>query len=263
MESATDAADDAAADLAAMRASFLADAEQYWNGKDVVAELAAHSYMTRGEFAEWFGRPFRGQDVHWAGDRRSPTQGPATSSEMTCVAPRDVPQAASPHSDQHSERPQKRRNINNAFQRLVELLPPILVEYSSLQVDINLERALLTPEVHFDILPHNATEGRVLKRALDVIGALEGKFKIGITQDPAHRWSNPEYGYAHHRENGVQMTSMRILYVAADSQATAMLEASLIALCTQRFPRRCLNVKSGGDCKTTSPIHFTYVVQEF
>ena len=109
--------------------------------------------------------------------------------------------------------------------------------------------------------PPSANEGRVLFHALGIIDGLQPThFKIGITQDPAHRWGDPDFGYAHHRESGTQMTNMIVIYAAADPHATAMLEASLIALCTQKYPTRCLNKALGGESKTSSPVHFCYIV---
>ena len=78
------------------------------------------------------------------------------------------------------------------------------------------------------------------------------QFKIGITGNPANRWSNRRYGYQHER-----YTRMNVIYVFESSDDVAAMETALIAM-YRRFDRSgkrvenfghhlCLNDAPGGE----------------
>ena len=76
------------------------------------------------------------------------------------------------------------------------------------------------------------TAGAVLRHAINTFQRLHSRlspmsYKFGFTHCPCFRWCNSVYGYAVGRE---KYEKMIILYVAADCQGPAFLEASLINL---------------------------------
>ena len=111
---------------------------------------------------------------------------------------------------------------------------------------------------HFPLRPVGGMEWIVMCRAAEemVEKAIEGQptvFKIGLTSDPLHRWTNFTYGYT---RDGY--TSMTMLRVTVPTWAAA-LERHLI----QRFqgPRGCQNQSSGGESTPHQPPVFVYVVR--
>ena len=80
------------------------------------------------------------------------------------------------------------------------------------------------------------------------------RFKIGITWNPPHRWSNPKYGYVH---DGYAY--MDILAWDFRASMIGCFEASLISYYHIDKPLLCLNKKPGDDnCQKMSP-YFLYV----
>lgn len=74
------------------------------------------------------------------------------------------------------------------------------------------------------------TAGRVLKHASRVLETIFAKndpciFKVGLTHNPAWRWSNDIFGYQKARDG---WTNMTVVYVSREPHSVAMLEASLI-----------------------------------
>ena len=108
--------------------------------------------------------------------------------------------------------------------------------------------------------------GAVLHHASDVIKNLQAKgplvFKVGVTKDPIHRWSNVEYGYKFEKAYSRKplYERMLVLIEVDSSQAAGFAEAALIA---QFYGQNgCMNRALGGEgigqnvpCK-----HFIYVV---
>jgi len=250
---------------------YLADAEAYWHGKDFLEEVAAANNMSRSAFEDWFMLPVAGKSLN--ADLEQPhvvlTQPPLGERPSSAALGEDSKSSPPRKRRQHDAEasqpppPRKRRNIAREVEHFMQhWLPPAALEITTLEVEDKVGKALSTPGVDFALLYPNATEGRILAHAMHFVDALkdEQHFKIGITQDPAHRWDNPDFGYLHHTESGIQMTNMVVVYLSTDNSATAMLEAALIATCLRRYPKRCLNKARGGENKTSSPLHFTYVV---
>ena len=110
--------------------------------------------------------------------------------------------------------------------------------------------------IDFDI-PKNplATASQVAQHVED--SKHPAVYKVGITANPAKRWTNGVYGYSmdkHERWEG-----MRILYVSSSSFSTALLETFLIS-CYKGAPG-CRNEKPGGEgASNQAGPHFLYVV---
>jgi hypothetical protein len=142
---------------------------------------------------------------------------------------------------------------------LMALMP--LACANAVGIEELLEKALDCDAIHFDLLKPGAQEGKVQENAARWLSQTATvPFKVGITTDPHHRWSNLEYGYQHHAVHGVQYCRMVVLYASDASVATGMLEAALIAVGRMRYPDRCMNIASGGEAKKKSQTHFTYIV---
>lgn len=87
-------------------------------------------------------------------------------------------------------------------------------------------------------------------------------FKIGVTKDPLHRWSNVEYGYKYEKSHSRKplYDRMVVLIEVDSSQAAGFAEAALIA----EFygDSGCMNKALGGEGigKNVPLKHFIYVV---
>ena len=86
-------------------------------------------------------------------------------------------------------------------------------------------------QIRYQLPAEGKTAGQVLAHAILVLEQLLRQwgpmvFKVGFTHDPAWRWHNELYGYAHDSHDIWQ--SMMVLYVATNPFGPAMLEAALI-----------------------------------
>ncbi|CAE7260691.1 cpt [Symbiodinium sp. CCMP2592] len=101
------------------------------------------------------------------------------------------------------------------------------------------------PCLKLDLLPSQSLASKILERANLVIRGLASSsyFKIGLTSNPVHRWSNDGYGYLH--SSNPSWNEMRIVGILASGEAAGFLEAALI----DRWQRdnRCTNSASGGE----------------
>lgn len=84
--------------------------------------------------------------------------------------------------------------------------------------------------ITFDVPRLHIPAGSVLKHSLRVLESIFRKndpciFKLGITHNPAVRWSNQTYGYQHAVDG---WTNMTVLFVTNERFSPAMLEAALI-----------------------------------
>jgi len=141
------------------------------------------------------------------------------------------------------------------FQSLVHLLHPEVRDDDLVQE--RLWKAIHIPAIVFCMPSAKTNEGHVLRAAMDSVKTNTGLFKIGITQDPAHRWSNPEYGYVLYGYN-----QMRVIFCSPSPTTVGMLEASLIAMAKVVAPHRCENIAPGGEAKTRAKVLFAYVVMK-
>ena len=150
------------------------------------------------------------------------------------------------------------RKAARYVERLEPLLAPGVREAPDFYIVLEAAAKLLR-FIRFDILDHNATEGRVLAHAMDVISRVGGHFKVGLTIDPARRWTHPSFGYAHDRTP--RWARMEIVYCTSTRAAAGMLEAALIAVSKNKFGSFCLNEKLGGEGKASvANFCFVYVV---
>ena len=99
------------------------------------------------------------------------------------------------------------------------------------------------PDISLEIRSCHALASRVLEQAHQCIRALQGCFKIGLTSDPVHRWSNSNFGYKHSLRPRFQ--GLKIIGVVAHGEAAGFLEAALISAWSS--DPRCLNVAGGGE----------------
>ena len=84
--------------------------------------------------------------------------------------------------------------------------------------------------ITFDVPRLHIPAGGVLKHSLRVLEGIFRKndpciFKLGITHNPAVRWSNQTYGYQHAADG---WTNMTVLFITNEEFSPAMLEAALI-----------------------------------
>ena len=84
--------------------------------------------------------------------------------------------------------------------------------------------------ITFDVPKLHIPAGSVLKHSLRVLDGIFRRndpciFKLGITHNPAVRWSNQTYGYQHAADG---WTNMTVLFVTDERFSPAMLEAALI-----------------------------------
>lgn len=115
------------------------------------------------------------------------------------------------------------------------------------------------PCLKLDLLPSQTLASKILERANLVIRGLASNscFKIGLTSNPVHRWSNDGYGYLH--SSNPSWHEMRIVALLASGEAAGFLEAALI----DRWQRdhRCQNSATGGEGISTQEGPFcVYVV---
>lgn len=115
------------------------------------------------------------------------------------------------------------------------------------------------PCLKLDLLPSQTLASKILERANLVIRGLASNscFKIGLTSNPVHRWSNDGYGYLH--SSNPSWNEMRIVALLASGEAAGFLEAALI----DRWQRdhRCQNSATGGEGISTQEGPFcVYVV---
>ena len=110
-------------------------------------------------------------------------------------------------------------------------------------------------------LDEDANSGQALaamKRRVDTAIAMRMpdsfRFKIGITWNPPHRWSNPKYGYVH---DGYAY--MDILAWDFRASMIGCFEASLISYYHVDKPLLCLNKKLGDDNRQKMSPYFLYV----
>ena len=98
------------------------------------------------------------------------------------------------------------------------------------------------------------------------------RFKIGITENPEHRWNNSRYGYAH----SPMWDVFCVLYAAPsskwnvkkyESESMTSLKRSSTGAMERRLVKQfagfpnCINrPDSGGDCPSDGSPHFCYVV---
>jgi hypothetical protein len=138
-----------------------------------------------------------------------------------------------------------------------------LEQQESETVEERVMAALSIPCIQFALLAPNAVEGRVVEHGMRLIDSSSGFFKIGITENPAHRWTRIDGGYEHTAQSrSVMVKRMQIIYAADTTIAAGMLESALIMYGRLKWPTRCLNEKPGGEGKSTSGClpHFTYIV---
>ncbi|CAE7388848.1 unnamed protein product [Symbiodinium sp. CCMP2592] len=102
--------------------------------------------------------------------------------------------------------------------------------------------------IRFELPARSHLTGFVLLHASSTIERLFDDhapmvFKIGFTHNPAFRWANSRYGYAHDPYD--RWDAMVILYLASNPHGPAMLESALI----DKYGRRpgCRNINRGGD----------------
>ena len=153
-------------------------------------------------------------------------------------------------SDRESSRLTRAHTFDGVLQQLPEDIR------GDADVQSRMWKAINTPAIYFKLPKPNATEGIVLRMARATIATIRGRFKVGISQDPAFRWSNGEYGYARSGE----YKRMVIIYASASASAAGMLEAMLIASNKASSTAFCDNVAPGGESKTRAPASFVYVV---
>jgi hypothetical protein len=127
-------------------------------------------------------------------------------------------------------------------------------------IEERLDLALNCSALHFSLCHPKALEGKVQENALRWMRQSSQAFKIGITIDPFHRWSNEEYGYSSNRVHDTLYRTMVVLYVSSDATAVGMLEAALITIGRVMHPGRCRNVANGGEAKKQASVHFAYIV---
>lgn len=95
--------------------------------------------------------------------------------------------------------------------------------------------------ISFRLHKWNALAGSVLAHCVRVIEGLFNKWqpmihKIGCTHDPAFRWSNSLYGYAHEKDG---WTNMVCLSCAREPYSASMLEAALIQMFKSILSYQC------------------------
>lgn len=94
---------------------------------------------------------------------------------------------------------------------------------------------------------------------VDTLTGQQGKptvFKIGVTKDPKHRWTNRSYGYSHDKHT--VWDKMIILAKVEDKLAAGLLEAYLINAFKCR--QGCRNEAPGGEGLSPPGPYFVYVV---
>ena len=84
--------------------------------------------------------------------------------------------------------------------------------------------------IAFKLPKWNALAGKALSHSVNVVESLFKQhepliYKIGVTHDPAWRWSNPIYGYCGDRDKWSNMT---VFFASDEPYSTGMLEAALI-----------------------------------
>ena len=84
--------------------------------------------------------------------------------------------------------------------------------------------------IAFKLPKWNALAGKAFSHSVNVIESLFKQhepliYKIGVTHDPAWRWSNPIYGYCGERDKWSNMT---VFFASDEPYSTGMLEAALI-----------------------------------
>lgn len=109
-------------------------------------------------------------------------------------------------------------------------------------------------------LTQNQRTGKVLQHCCERIDSLltcPTVFKIGITEDPMHRWSNRKYGYCLDRD----FATMIVLAETQTIEGAAFLEAALI----DKYGKRsgCRNIASGGEGVSVSRTGPCYVYVVF
>ena len=79
------------------------------------------------------------------------------------------------------------------------------------------------PCLKLDLLPSQTLASKILERANLVIRGLASNscFKIGLTSNPVHRWSNDGYGYLH--SSNPSWNEMRIVALLASGEAAKIL----------------------------------------
>lgn len=114
-------------------------------------------------------------------------------------------------------------------------------------------------------LPAGKLSGFVLEHCIQHIqGVLRQPrtFKIGLTRDPQHRWTNSRYGYQQ-LETDVGRPVYHAMHVLAETETAegaALLEAALIEKITSR--PGCMNRARGGEGLRGCPLghYFVYLV---
>ena len=139
----------------------------------------------------------------------------------------------------------------------ITMLPRLKAEVCSALEDSKFASGAIS----FDLNPSQLAS-TILGHAELVVRSLSSKHpalhKVGITNNPVKRWQNGAYGYAVDRH--VSWEGMKIIFIHADAQAVAFLEASLIRLF--HGSPGCRNVRLGGegiDMQCDGPF-FCYVV---
>lgn len=119
--------------------------------------------------------------------------------------------------------------------------------------------------IAFKMARRGSNEGVLLRNAMEVIddAAKTSFFKIGLTSDPAHRWSNPDYGYANVVEPsfGGVFRRMIVVHGSCSREAVGILEAALIMVSKLKYGDKCCNSAPGGEAKSKQAgALFVYVV---
>ena len=136
-------------------------------------------------------------------------------------------------------------------------------QQDSLTVEDRVEAALSIPSIEFTLLAPKTAEGHVVLHGMRLLDSSTAFFKIGITENPAHRWTRPDGGYEHTpQQRGVMVKRMLVIYASDTTHTAGMLESALIMYGRLKWPLRCLNEKPGGEGKSIagSLPHFTYIV---
>lgn len=113
----------------------------------------------------------------------------------------------------------------------MDMLPKKEVNRQSALAGSSLQdAALATGCIAFRLPNANAVAGKVLQHAVNTLESLFVRespliFKVGITHNPAWRWSNGLYGYCRAPE---KWSHMLLLFESSEPYGPAMLEAALI-----------------------------------